>query len=295
VPVEKNERIYGLGASDSKGNVAAFLKALENYGPTTGLAVLLYTDEEYAFKGMKKFVASDLAKSISPKDILSIDGNGLVIGRGCRGLIELDVLIETASGHSANPSTIGAIDQGFRLIDELRTWLKEMNDEFLGSPTLNIGGIQGGFVTQGKGKNAEIEFVGNQIANMAKMKIEVRAIPGLRAKDLVERMQAFAEEVGVKIESNVLYDLASFSTPRECTKALQKACEDTLENVDYLDPSTFGYLDLAMLQEVYENANLYSFGIGEPGVNHKANEYIPTQNLEQGERVYETFLRNVLG
>ena len=44
-PTVENEKIYGLGTSDSKGNIATLLSAIENVGSSKGLMYLSYVDD----------------------------------------------------------------------------------------------------------------------------------------------------------------------------------------------------------------------------------------------------------
>jgi acetylornithine deacetylase len=87
-PVIKNDRLYGLGATDIKGSLAAMLAAVSEVKNTDGLMILCYIDEEYDFAGMRQFIKEYKGK-IEPTQIVSLDGSADQIGTGCRGLIEV--------------------------------------------------------------------------------------------------------------------------------------------------------------------------------------------------------------
>ena len=137
-------KVFGRGSSDMKCGVAImlYLTALSNLKNNT--MFLFYCDEEYDFLGMKKFI-EEYKDKIKPKLVISLDGGGLQIGNSCRGLIELKVSVEGKAGHAADPkSGINAITQSFRIINNLKKWLKPYKTKELGNSTLNIAYINGG-------------------------------------------------------------------------------------------------------------------------------------------------------
>lgn len=295
VAVEKSGRIYGLGASDSKGNVAAFLTALESFGETRGLAMLFYVDEEYFFGGMKTFVASDLARTIDPPLILSIDGNGSAFGTGCRGLVEFDLTLRSESGHSANAKVAGAIRPFVSTFERFSSWLAARGSTDQGASTAQIAFLRGGLLVAETESGPSSGTEGNRVPNFAEAKVEVRPTAGLGWKEIEEFWRSeLAAYPGLAVTLTSVFDYAGFSTSLDRLDPVIRAVESTLGSVPYLDLSTFGYLDIAMLRTVYPSAALCSFGVGEPGVTHRANEYVRVDRLEAGVSVYRQILNNVL-
>lgn len=293
--VEDSGRIYGLGASDSKGNVAAFLTALETFDETRGLAMLFYVDEEYFFRGMEAFVASDLSGAIDPPLILSIDGNGSALGTGCRGLVEFDLTIRSESGHSANAKSAGAIRPFVSTFEKFSSWLAARPCTDQGASTTQIAYLRGGLALTETDAGPVFGTEGNRVPNLAEAKVEVRPTAGLGWKGIEEFWRSeLAAYPGLAVTLRPVFDYAGFSTPRDRLDPVIRAVEATLGSIPYLDLSAFGYLDIAMLRAVYPNAVLCSFGIGEPGVTHRANEYVRVDCLETGMSVYRQILNNVL-
>lgn len=294
-PVERDGKLYGLGASDSKGNVAAFLSALERNGPTSGLAILFYVDEEYFFAGMKTFIASDIARTINPTWVLSVDGNGSSLGTGCRGLVEFDLELRSASGHSANPQTAGVLRPFLKNLASFEDWLVSYKDEQQGTPTCNVARLQSGLLLREEAGRPELGEQGNRIPNFLQAKIEVRTTPGLSGKQIESFWRSsLGRSVGLEVTLTPVFDYVGFSTARSQLRPVEQAVDSVLGRVDSLDPSTFGYLDCAMLSQVYSAARMCSFGIGEPGTNHRANEYVLISRLEEGVRVYLQILKSLL-
>ncbi len=293
--IEREGKIFGLGASDSKGNVASLLKALEANGPTRGLAVLLYVDEEYFFKGMNQFVGSTLARSIDPQWILSVDGNGSSLGTGCRGLVEFDLELRSASGHSANPQTSGVLRPFLKTLRSFEDWLVSYKDDQQGVPTCNVARLQSGLLVREDTSRPDFGEQGNRIPNFLQAKIEVRTTPGLSGKEIESFWRSSLEgSMGLDVRIAPVFAYAGFSTPRSELMKVEQAIASVLGRVDSLDASTFGYLDLSMLAQVYANARLCSFGIGEQGTNHRANEYVLCERLEEGQAIYQQIIQNLL-
>lgn len=292
---EEEGKIFGLGSSDSKGNVAAFLCALKEYGETKGLAVLLYVDEEYFFEGMKFFVSSDLATSIKPATILSIDGNGTALGLGCRGLIEFDITLRSETGHSANPKIQGALNSLTTVFQKFQNRIAT-KESLLGVSTAQIAFLQGGCVI-GEDQNGFIfAKEGNRIPNYVNAKIEIRSIPELDFKQVQEFFLAELKQFELtEVSITPVFDYSGFSTYKEEITPVVQAVEKCLGKVPLLDPSTFGYLDVAMLKNVFPNAALCSFGIGQPGVAHKANEYVRVDQLEKSVKIYQEVIDYLIG
>jgi acetylornithine deacetylase/succinyl-diaminopimelate desuccinylase-like protein len=134
-----------------KGSLAAWLAALvaqKGRLQLDNLAMLWYVDEEYDFKGMKRFVRDLPSWSTSPELVLSLDG-GLELSSGCRGLIEVTMTVTGKSGHAGNPvNGVNVIIETAALFEELRAFLAKFSDAYLGPSTLNVAYLRGGTVQE---------------------------------------------------------------------------------------------------------------------------------------------------
>ncbi|MFA6160738.1 MAG: M20 family metallopeptidase [Patescibacteria group bacterium] len=292
---KKNGKLFGLGTSDSKGNIAAFLTALQTFGRTKGLAMLFYVDEEYAFKGMKKFINSDIAASINPKVIVSIDGSSSALGIGCRGLVDFIVRIKSPSGHSANPKNCGSIMPLLETYKAFREWLNKRQGSKLPIASAQMASVKAGLKIGGDFKHPIFADTGNQIPNFAEARIEVRTDIGTELQDIKKFWQnALKDFVGISYSFDLLLDYPGYSTTIEDAKEIVDAINTELGSTPTLDISKFGYLDMAMLRQKYPNALLCSFGLGAQDAAHKANEYIDINALEKGESVYLRILKTLV-
>lgn len=270
-PVIKNDRLYGLGATDMKGSLAAMLAAVNEAKNTEGLMVLCYIDEEYDFAGMRKFVEEYKSK-IKPKLAISLDGSYNQIGIGCRGLIELSFKLRGKSGHAGRPELgVNAITVGTNLISKLKRQLAtKYCDPILGATTLNLAYIQGG-LDIGKGSYGR---QGNNIADLAEFVLDIRpALPALNAGVVMQLIQDYLKGSKLRLEEMCIrHDLGAWLTnPIE----LQQ-----LKLSGNPEPS-LGYIDVQMIWETFGYVPCVTIGAGNLTLAHTPNEYVEIDNLEK--------------
>jgi len=201
--VEKNEKLYGLGASDCKGSISAFLCALDEIKDTKGLAILWYVDEEYDFLGMKKFCQSKLMRTINPKYVMSIDGSEGKLSRGCRGLIEIKLFLRGKIGHSAKNNGISVTKGFIVMMREIENWLLQYKSPFLGDTTLNIAGISAGLEQITTDDKSAFFVAGNRIPDYLEATLELRvASNNLRSKEFIKKLYEVGEKNGSRKTSD---------------------------------------------------------------------------------------------
>jgi acetylornithine deacetylase/succinyl-diaminopimelate desuccinylase-like protein len=270
-PVIKGGQLYGLGSSDSKGNLASILSAIKAASPTEGVMYLFYVDEEYNFAGMKKFIAG-FSNKIKPQIIASGDGGNLEIGNSCRGLIEIKFTVAGTSGHSANPENgKNAITGTFESYQKLKSIIGRKSYKQLGRNTFNLAWIRGGQIT-GSGT---IDSQGNIIPNYCELVIEIRvADTGLKASTVISCFEGLLKKRGLKLTDTIVtHDLGAWLTEKVILKDLP------LETKIFTPAVKRGYVDLQMLWEKFNKPVSFTFGAGEPGTAHNANEYVKIEKL----------------
>ncbi len=98
----EDDTLYGLGATDMKGPIAALVVAAQTLPGRVPVALLLTTDEETTKQGARVALASELARRFAPNGILVAEPTRLIPVRGHRAHIEF---IATATGAQAHSST----------------------------------------------------------------------------------------------------------------------------------------------------------------------------------------------
>ncbi|MGB7069087.1 MAG: M20/M25/M40 family metallo-hydrolase [Pyrinomonadaceae bacterium] len=143
-PTEDDEKIYGRGACDAKGIIAAQITAAEQLRED-GIADigLLYTvEEERSSTGAKAANEHPLAAKCEYMINGEPTDNDLAIGS--KGSFRLKIKTTGKAAHSAYPE-IGdsAIEKLLDILEDVRH-TRFPNDDFFGKTTVNIGVIEGG-------------------------------------------------------------------------------------------------------------------------------------------------------
>ena len=292
-PLIRDGNLYGLGAWDMKGSLAAFLTALENVKKEidlTKLSMLFYVDEEYDFLGMKKFV--EKKPVLKPKLVLSLDGTEK-LRSGCRGLIELDLEIIGKSGHSSKPfNGVNAITSTTEIVKTLEKEMMNITNKELGYCTVNLAYLQGGKISKSKNQ-IEWKREGNVIPDYTDCTIEIRTTDKkVDAASIISKLKEISRSVGVKINvkrtrHNIIpWKCANREAVTEEIKEIYKQCSlsFSLEDIQFS-----GYVDIGMLEGVI-TAPKYTIGVSGDNA-HAPNEYAIIKSLYNAQKIYEKILK----
>lgn len=143
-PTEDDEKIYGRGACDAKGIIAAQVTAAEllRKEGVTDIGLLYTVEEERASTGAKAANLHPLAAKCEYMINGEPTDNDLAIGS--KGSFRLKIKTKGKAAHSAYPEMgDSAILTLLDILDDIRQ-TKFPNDEFFGDTTVNIGVIEGG-------------------------------------------------------------------------------------------------------------------------------------------------------
>lgn len=289
-PAILDSKLSGLGSSDTKGSIAAFLAALQEAGETKGLALLFYVDEEYDFLGMKQFVNSKESKNIFPKYIYSLDGDDLRLGLGCRGLIELKVTLVGKTGHSAKGNGVNVNSIFLQIIQEVENLLGLYSDPYLGKTTLNVARINSGCLTG----NNQFSTQGNRIPDYLESVVELRKASAACTVTVLKKIiEKISKKNKAKCSINITQDWQSFVSSKKDVAPVIDVLEKELSAIRFLDPNVFGYLDVAQLRSRYPKSVIFSCGSGVPGQAHAAEEYVEIENLQKAVRINIALLKKL--
>ncbi|SMF54923.1 acetylornithine deacetylase [Alteromonadaceae bacterium Bs31] len=177
--IEKNQRFYGLGATDMKGFFPVVLAALDALKLDAAklqqpVIILATADEESSMNG-----ARALAKAGKPKARFAVIGEptGMRPIRMHKGIMMNAVRIQGLAGHSSNPQLgHNALETMHAVLGELLRYrqdlLQHSNPGFeVSTPTLNLGYIHGG-------DNP------NRICGHCELHFDLRPLPGMDIEQL---------------------------------------------------------------------------------------------------------------
>lgn len=134
--------VWGRGACDMKGAVAAMLAAAEEVGDGDW-ALALTTDEETGMGGAHALATSG---AVEGADLVVVgEPTDLNLGVGHRGVLWLELATHGKAAHGSTPEKgDSAIAKMLRLLRELEGFALPQAHDLLGPATLNIGTLRGG-------------------------------------------------------------------------------------------------------------------------------------------------------
>lgn len=148
---KKENNLYGLGACDMKGGIAAFLSALSDIDLKKlkyGIKVIITYDEEIAFTGIKEVIKDDIK---IPEYVIVGEPTDNKAMTGCKGLFAVKVFTNGIKVHSSTPHKGKSANLNMiKLLNELDMFYNEnikgeINKEYeVPYTTMNIGLLNGG-------------------------------------------------------------------------------------------------------------------------------------------------------
>ena len=148
---KKENNLYGLGACDMKGGIAAFLSALSDIDLKKlkyGIKVIITYDEEIAFTGIKEVIKDDIK---IPEYVIVGEPTDNKAMTGCKGLFAVKVFTNGIKVHSSTPHKGKSANLNMiKLLNELDIFYNEnikgeINKEYeVPYTTMNIGLLNGG-------------------------------------------------------------------------------------------------------------------------------------------------------
>ncbi|MGI9107296.1 MAG: acetylornithine deacetylase [Pyrinomonadaceae bacterium] len=269
---EREGKLYGRGACDTKGFVAAALTALERIDLAQlrrPLALIFTADEEVGCLGAKRLAES---RALRARYAIVGEPTSLEPVRAGKGYCLAEIVVGGREGHSAYPALgASAILRAARLIariEAIAERLKAHEHSAFDPPytTLNVGVINGGTAK-------------NIIAGECRFTLEWRPVPGQAAAHVFDLIQAEVE------------NLRAAETDFECRLEILRLDEGTetnadsrlvkeLENLSGREAGTVAFgTEAPQLTEM--GAEAVVFGPGQIRTAHRTGEFVPVAELDQ--------------
>ena len=276
-PERRGELLYGRGAVDMKGSIAAFVAAVARAGNETGpLSLLITGDEEGdAVHGTRALMRHMAARGVTPDLCLvgeptSVNRLGDMIKIGRRGSVNMWITVPGMQGHVAYPHLaknpisplvriLAAIEA--IVLDEGTDWFQpsniEITDLHVGNPATNV------------------------IPGKATARLSIRFNDLHSGASLTERIGAIVAAEGGTLDAKISGE--AFLTPPGALSALvSNAIEAELSTSGGTSDARF----LSALCPVVE------FGLINATM-HKLDEAVALPDLEQLTRIYGRILGHV--
>ena len=282
-PEIRGDLLYGRGAVDMKGSIAAFVAAVENIAEDAGTISFIITGDEEgpAIHGTRALIDHMLTRGTVPDLCLvgeptSVNQLGDMMKVGRRGSVNMWITVTGAQGHVAYPHLAdNPIPKLVAILSEIDAIILDEGTEFFQPSNIEVTDIH----------------VGNPATNVIPAKAEARL--SIRFNDLhngealVERIRSIVEPHGTL---RAMISGEAFLTP---PGELSSAIADIVAEVTGLTPeasTTGGTSDARFLSKI---CPVVEFGLCNATM-HKLDEAVSVADLETLTEIYRRVVLRVL-
>jgi acetylornithine deacetylase len=269
---ERDGKLFGRGACDTKGFIAAALTAIENVDLKNlrrPMALVFTADEELGLFGAKRLAA---ANALHARYAIVGEPTSLQPMRAGKGYSLAEVTVRGREAHSAYPSVgASAIFRAARLIARVETIAEQLQAERHADfdppyTTLNIGLIRGGTAK-------------NIVAGECRFALEWRPVPGQNRNRVIELIEAaIAAEKRADPEFDCDVDIGR--TDEGFETAADSALVQALEEMTGKRAGTVAFGTEAP-QMIELGADAVVLGPGDIRVAHRTDEFVPISELNR--------------
>jgi acetylornithine deacetylase/succinyl-diaminopimelate desuccinylase family protein len=282
-PVIKQDRIYGRGACDTKGSIAAMLDALAKVvanserPKNTEIHLACLVDEEHGQLGSRSF-----SRRNKPYDLAIIGeptSNKVVTAHKGAMWFQLDT--QGLAAHGARPSlgknAIHSMSRAIQFLEQdYREQLNQSKHSLLGPGTINVGTIRGG-------KQPNI------VPDACSIWADRRTLPGESNASIVKEILTSLKKRGIKATLDYRRDAECPAMETQpdlpwIKKLMALSRQKKPLGVDY-------FCDAAFIAQ--NGTPCVVFGPGSIDQAHTANEWISIRSLENCVQQYVKFFKSL--
>ena len=260
---QNGNKLYGLGACDMKGGIAAVLDAILDFDLNSlenGIKLYFTYDEEIGFGGIKEIIET---KEKFPDFMVFGEPTYNDILVGCKGLLECELYFKGVKAHSSNPEKgVSANLNAIKFLSELEKFYLEeikcqVNEKYeIPYTTMNLGIIKGGSAK-------------NSIPAECYATLDFRLVDTKHAEIILKKINELCKKY--KCENVVIENIKPFMSNIE------------IEN----DEKTANFMTEASFIDCKYKVIL---GVG-PVTAHEVNEYIEIESYEKLVKQYKELIK----
>jgi acetylornithine deacetylase/succinyl-diaminopimelate desuccinylase family protein len=297
VPTIRGEKLYGLGACDMKGGIAAILTAVKAFATQKKDLIagnLIFqgaADEEAGSTfGTEYLVGEGVAGDFA----IVAEGTSLNICPAELGALWFTIHVKGERGHASMPwYKVNAIDKTVEVITALKRYIKEKQERvdhryFPRHPTLNLGIISGGFHP-------------GSIPDGCSLTFDVRLIPGETKESVRKEIEGYMTALmqqDPQLKLSFEYFQSGGAEPTEIddnhpiVKVLARSYHEVTGNKAELS-GMIGFSDAGWLVNAARIPTVI-FGPGSMEQAHTVNEYVVIKEVCTAARVYLKAINDLL-
>jgi succinyl-diaminopimelate desuccinylase len=278
-------KLYGRGSSDMKSGVAAFVTASIALAPrlanTAGVVLVITAGEETGCSGAEALVRGNTTlPHVGALVVAEPTGNRLLVGH--KGALWLEAITTGVTAHGSMPDKgVNAIYKAARAVSALQDFdFNVARHNVLGSPTLNVGTIEGGLNV-------------NSVPDRTVIGIDIRTIPGQNHAKIRDQLVSY---LGPDVDVTATLDAQSvWTNPGDRWMAdAFRLIGDVTGFGDEIAAAPY-FTDGSILTPALGSPPTAILGPGELTLAHQTNEYCLVSRIEEATEIYSRLLKNWCG
>ena len=288
-PTVENGRLYGKGSIDDKAPLAAMMlafKKLALFSEKRGTLVLVAAAEEETGGQLGTRWLADEGHLPFSDFIVVGEQTDNRIALAHKGVMRATVKAHGRSVHATNPDRgVNAITAMARVVLALESYhrrLSEQRHPLVGTPTCNVGTIQGGSTA-------------NAVPDRCTIRLDRRMIPREKPEDVERELKEVIASVDTgAAEVEIGEFLFSSWFDSDLSTELGQQFFETVKQ--FKDPGPVGYLpgsDAKHLMDLVKG-DMVIFGPGSYEVAHAFDEHVELSALSECEAILASFLGKAL-
>jgi len=276
------DRIYGLGTTDCKGNLASLLEAINSLvedGIKLDYDLIFAATADEESGSSLGLIPLLERKILRPDAAVVLDADDFEIVVTQKGLMHLKVYIKGRKAHGAYPWLgVNAIDIAAQVIVDLKKQKPGYKkNKYLRQPTVNVGTISGGDKV-------------NVVSDWCEFGLDFRFLPGGSEKKLLDSLRRTIS----RYTSNFRIEIQGIQAPYSINPGhpLVKGLASAMKNLK-INPRISGSEGATVITFFkLKNIPAVATGFGTESCAHVADEYASLSNLYKGAQVLVSFLKD---
>lgn len=286
-----DDRIYGRGACDTKGNLAAAMVALKAIKEAAidfpgRILLAIPVDEEGLMIGIKQMIRSGWCDGVDGAIICEPEENQLCIAQ--KGALRIGIRAYGRMAHGAMPrSGVNPVTPLCRMVTRLAELERNECERFGEDPHVGWPSITPTIFLAPEGGEPQI----NVIPNQAYVTLDIRTTPAQDHEYLKETVELIARQVerdvpGLRVEVTLIDERPCTQTPPDDPVVMASAQAYRL--VTGREPrynGVPGATDGTFLW-AWKGIPIVTFGAGKREIPHQVDEYVEIPELIETARIY---------